>query len=163
MTWGLVRERRLSLCLVALLILPVDGMASMNPGDLPPQASSTTQTSSSTPQTDSGSGSTVAGHGVAAPIAPSTDPVTAPGQANQTTTPAQSPRSTDQAPYPLGTAAAPEIRRDGVPGSAPAGAAIAPAKQRRVWRFSVKTALVVGAVVAVGVVAGVSLATSSRP
>ncbi len=68
-----------------------------------------------------------------------------------------------QTAIPLGTAAAPQTQIDGVTASTPSGAAIAPAKQKRVRKFSVRTALVVGAVVAVGAVAGASLATSSRP
>jgi len=75
----------------------------------------------------------------------------------------QATQPTSQAPTPLGTAAAPEIRVDGAPASTPSGAAIAPAKQKRVFRFSVKTALIVGAVVAAGVVAGASLASPGRP
>jgi len=74
-----------------------------------------------------------------------------------------SPQQQEKPNTPLGTAAAPDTRPDGVPASAPSGAAIAPAKQKRVRKFSIRTALVVGALVAVGVVAGVTLATSARP
>ena len=92
----------------------------------------------------------------------------------KTTVPAQQPVSSVPSPQqsappqtqnatPLGTAAAPQTQIDGVTASTPSGAAIAPAKQKRVRKFSVRTALVVGAVVAVGAVAGASLATSSHP
>lgn len=64
-------------------------------------------------------------------------------------------------PPPVGTAAAPDMRPEGTPASAPAGAAIAPAKQRRVKSFSVRVALLVGAAVAVGIVAGAALGSSS--
>jgi hypothetical protein len=66
-------------------------------------------------------------------------------------------------PAPVGTAAAPYEKPEGAPASRPAGAAIAPAKQRRVKSFAIKTALVVGAGVAIGVVVAASLGSSSRP
>ena len=64
---------------------------------------------------------------------------------------------------PVGTAVAPAEQLHGVPASTPSGAAIAPGKQKRVHSFSVRVALLVGAVVAVGTIAGASLASSSRP
>jgi hypothetical protein len=64
---------------------------------------------------------------------------------------------------PVGTAVAPEEQLHGVPASTPSGAAIAPGKQKRIHSFSVRVALLVGAAIAVGTVAGASLASSSRP
>lgn len=64
---------------------------------------------------------------------------------------------------PVGTAAAPVIRSTGNPASAPAGAAIAPAKQRRARSYALRVGLIIGAAVAVGVVAAASLSSSSRP
>jgi hypothetical protein len=81
----------------------------------------------------------------------------------QSTAPGSSPVQPPQASNPLGTAAAPDTHIDGVAASTLSGAAIAPAKQKRVWRFSIRTALVVGAIVAVGIVVGATAATSSRP
>jgi hypothetical protein len=66
-------------------------------------------------------------------------------------------------PSPVGTAVAPYEKPEGAPASRPAGAAIAPAKQRRVKSFAIRTALVVGAGVAIGVVVAASLGSSSRP
>ena len=63
---------------------------------------------------------------------------------------------------PVGTAAAPYENPDGTPASRPAGAAIAPAKQRRVRSFAVRTALLVGAAIAVGAVAASSLSSPNR-
>ena len=63
---------------------------------------------------------------------------------------------------PRGTAAAPEIRPDGVPASTVSGVAIAPIRQKRVRRFSVATALAIGAAVAVGIVVGLSAASPAR-
>ena len=91
---------------------------------------------------------------------PSPQPGNAGDQPNQT--PAQAAGQPPAQP-PVGTAAAPVSKPEGVPGSTPAGAAIAPAKQKRVRTFAIRTALVVAAVVAVGVVVGLSEASSSRP
>jgi hypothetical protein len=74
----------------------------------------------------------------------------------------QTPVATPPA-QPLGTGAAPDLGARGVPASRPAGAVIAPAKQKRISVFSVRTALLVGGVVALGVVTGLTLGTPSRP
>ena len=63
------------------------------------------------------------------------------------------------APAPVGTAAAPYENPEGVPASRPAGAAIAPAKQRRAKSFSIRIALLAGAAVAIGVVTAASLSS----
>ena len=68
----------------------------------------------------------------------------------------------DSPPSPVGTAAAPYEKPEGTPASSPAGAAIAPAKQRRAKSFAIRTALIVGAGVAIGVVVAASLGSSSR-
>lgn len=64
---------------------------------------------------------------------------------------------------PVGTAAAPVTRPSGVAGSRPAGAAIAPSKQRRVRRLLVRWGIVLGAAAAVGTVAALSYGSQSRP
>ena len=64
---------------------------------------------------------------------------------------------------PLGTAVSPEVTPEGSPASNPTGAAIAPGKQKRIRRFSVRTALLLGGGVAVGIVTAASLASPSRP
>lgn len=64
---------------------------------------------------------------------------------------------------PVGTAAAPLERPTGVPGSRPSGAAIAPAKQRRVRVFVISFGIALAAGVAVGTVVGLSKASSSTP
>ncbi len=67
------------------------------------------------------------------------------------------------APNPEGAAVAPYARTTGVTGSRPAGAVIAPAKQRRVRAFLIKVGVVVGAGVAIGTVLALSHASPSRP
>ncbi len=64
---------------------------------------------------------------------------------------------------PVGTAAGPYTRPTGVAGSRPAGAAIAPSKQKRRKSLMIRVGLIVGGAVAVGTVAGLSMASSSRP
>jgi cytoskeletal protein RodZ len=64
---------------------------------------------------------------------------------------------------PVGTAAAPLERSAGVAASKPAGAVIAPAKQRRARSFIIRLGVVAGACVAIGTVAVLSHASSSQP
>jgi hypothetical protein len=64
---------------------------------------------------------------------------------------------------PVGTAAGPYTRPSGVAGSRPAGAAIAPAKQKRVKAVVIRVGLIVGGAAAVGAVVGLSKASPSHP
>jgi len=64
---------------------------------------------------------------------------------------------------PVGTAASESVKATGVAASQPAGAAIAPAKQRRTRSILIKVGALVGAGVAVGTVVGLSAASPSRP
>jgi hypothetical protein len=76
----------------------------------------------------------------------------------------QAPAQQQETPQqPVGTAAAPYEKPTGVPGSSPAGAAIAPAKQRRVRTIVIRVAIVLAAGAAVGTVVGLSRATHSTP
>jgi hypothetical protein len=63
----------------------------------------------------------------------------------------------------VGTAASESVKATGVAASQPAGAAIAPAKQRRTRSILIKVAALVGAGVAIGTVVGLSAASPSRP
>lgn len=64
---------------------------------------------------------------------------------------------------PLGTAAAESAPTTGVAASRPAGAALAPAKQRRVRSILIRVGVVVGIGAAVGTVVALSEASPSRP
>ena len=64
---------------------------------------------------------------------------------------------------PVGTAAAPVAKPTGVAASRPAGAVIAPAKQRRAHAILIRVGIIVGAGVAIGTVAGLSRGSSARP
>jgi hypothetical protein len=86
-------------------------------------------------------------------------PATAEAQANpESTTPARS-----TAVEPTGTAAAQAGKVSGSAASRPAGAAIAPAKQRQVRSFLIKMGVIAGAGVALGSVAALSQASPSKP
>jgi anti-anti-sigma factor len=69
----------------------------------------------------------------------------------------------DDTKEPLGAAAAPPVKTTGVAASKPAGAAIAPAKQRRARSMLIKVAAIAGAGVAIGAVVALSSASPSRP
>lgn len=68
-----------------------------------------------------------------------------------------------QTAAPLGTAAAPYQKQEGISASKPGGAAIAPAKQRRIRSFAIRIGLLVGAGIAIGVVTAATLSSPSRP
>jgi anti-anti-sigma factor len=63
---------------------------------------------------------------------------------------------------PLGTAVAPSVKTTGVAASRPAGAAIAPAKQKRARSILIKVGAIVGAGAAVGIVVALSSGSPSR-
>jgi hypothetical protein len=74
--------------------------------------------------------------------------------------------STSQAPephQPLGTAAAESIPTMGIAASQPAGAAVAPAKQRRVRTILIRVGAIVAGAAAVGAVVALSEGSPSRP
>ncbi len=73
----------------------------------------------------------------------------------------QSPQNSAQ--QPVGTAAAGPVKATGIAASQPAGAAIAPAKQRRTRSIIIKVGVLAGAAVAIGTVVGLSAASPSRP
>jgi hypothetical protein len=75
-----------------------------------------------------------------------------------------SPGSQQNPPVnPVGTAAAPLESTTGITASRPAGAVIAPAKQRRARVILIRIGVIVGAAIAVGAVVGLSEESSSRP
>jgi len=66
-------------------------------------------------------------------------------------------------PKPVGSAAAPYEKTTGVAASRPAGAVIAPAKQRRARSILIRVSIVVGAAVAIGTVVALSHGSPNRP
>jgi hypothetical protein len=90
-----------------------------------------------------------------ASAAPQTPPAAAPSN------PQPPPQAKTQ--KPVGTAAAEVESTTGHAAFKPAGAAIAPAKQRRTRMMLIKIGALVGAGVAIGSVAALSSASPSRP
>lgn len=72
-------------------------------------------------------------------------------------------RQNEQPQRPIGTAAAEAPRVSGVTAAQPAGAAIAPAKQKRVRTLVLKVGAILGAGAAIGTVVALSAATPSKP
>ncbi len=163
MIQGRLLERRLSLCLIAILILPVEAFASTD-------REATQQVSPAGQRPGQSTPNPAQDKDAATPLSPATDssnPSAVPSaQAGSSSPPSQTSQPPAPTPVtPLGTAAAPDTRLLSVSPRLPfvRRAAIAPAKQRRVRSFAIRTALVVGAAVAVGVVVGASRASPSHP
>jgi hypothetical protein len=98
-------------------------------------------------------------------------PSTSQSQSQNSSTPQQAPASSPQQSgspqtgtptQPSGTAAAPAITTTGNAASRPAGAAIAPPKQRQVRSLLIKFGFIAGAGVALGTVAALSMGSPSR-
>jgi hypothetical protein len=88
--------------------------------------------------------------------APQDAPAQSSSSSGQSSTSQSTPDRQDSAAKPLGTAAAPAVKANGAAASRPAGAVIAPAKQRRVRSIFIKVGVIAAAVVAVGTVAALS-------
>jgi cobalamin biosynthesis Mg chelatase CobN len=149
-------NRRIACCLVVLLAVPVAEAAA--PPPLEESCGQQVQNASSaldqSPQPDSKSEKP----GAEAPQSATSDQS---GQSS-TTQPTSNQQKTDSQ-KPLGTAAAPYEKTTGVAGSRPAGAVIAPAKQKRARSIFIRVSVIVGAAVAVGTVAALSRSSPSRP
>jgi cytoskeletal protein RodZ len=82
-------------------------------------------------------------------------------QDSVSTVPSPSPQTQTET-QPVGTAAAPAVPVTGNAVSRPAGAAVAPPKQRQSRSFLIKLGLIAGAGVALGTVAALSLSSPAR-
>jgi len=82
---------------------------------------------------------------------------------NQATAPPPAQNQNQPPQKPVGTAAAEAPGASGFAASEPAGAAIAPAKQHRARTIIIKVGALVGAGIAVGTIAALTLATPSKP
>jgi hypothetical protein len=79
------------------------------------------------------------------------------------TTSADNGQSSSSSQQPVGTAVAPLIKPVGVAASRPAGAAIAPAKQRRIRVLAIRWGLIIGGALALGTVAAATMGSPRRP
>jgi hypothetical protein len=91
------------------------------------------------------------------------DSQSTPQAAQPNTSQAPSDQQQNGSAQPVGTAAAPLEKPSGVAASRPAGAVIAPAKQRRARAILIRVGIVVGAAVAIGTVVALSKGSPSRP
>jgi len=153
--------RQVSRLLIALLAVPLTGSATgfAQQATPPPQTAAVNrQAPAPGPRTEVASTSLLPADvsGDATPDAPQP----------QNTTPQQQSNPQQQQPaqtQPLGTAAAPYEQPSGITASRPAGAAIAPAKQRRTRTLIIRVGVLVAAAVAVGTVVALSSASHSTP
>ena len=132
-----------SLLLAAVLAGPMGWSAA---------AQTTTQSGSSTSPTTAPQSQT----------APAASAATPPS-ASQSSAPPAAPAPQMQIAPPQGVAIAPYEKNTGVAASRPAGAVIAPGKQRRRRSILIRVGLILGAAAAIGTVVGLSAASSSRP
>jgi hypothetical protein len=169
-------EKQIAACMVLLLAAPV---ARAKP--LSGQETVAGQEAQETPPTSAQQGSSSPGATTPSPSAetPTSSDTPAPDAETAQNSDQNAPLNTSQAgsggsqaspaqdesnpAKPVGTAAAPAAKGTGVSGSRVSGAAIAPAKQRRVHTFLIRVAVVVAACVAVGTVVALTHATPSEP
>jgi hypothetical protein len=157
--------RQVLFCLVTLLVIPVDAVAATLSGHGFRDSSTSVEA-----QIESHASSEPTGNGIhpsSPSIAHMADSSSSSEQTvtqnSQTGSPQKGQTVQQKETAPGGTAAAPEMRTQGVPASRPSGAAIAAAKQRRVRIFTIRIALVLGGAVAIGVVTAASLGSPSKP
>ena len=145
-------SRLIASCLAVLIALGLDAMAQAQqatPGTTAP-ASAAPGLQAETRE------STSADAGAAYPDAPAAQNAPAAGAE-------QAQPQSEGDSKPLGTAAAPYTRPTGITGSRPAGAVIAPAKQRRARAILISVGVIAAAGIAIGTVAGLSKGSPSRP
>ena len=159
------QQRKIAGCLVMFLVVPIAQAAETRPQPAP-----VAQQAASTPATQAQNSDTASGN----PTPSSTQPAATSSESDsnaakdvnqneeQSALPS-APQQQNGTSNPVGTAAAPYEKTTGVAASRPAGAVVAPAKQKRSRSFLIHVALIAGACVAVGVVVGLSAASPSRP
>jgi hypothetical protein len=146
-------RREIALSLIFLLAAPLGGSVSVFAQQtVPSQQAGGVSSSQTSPQSPE----------IAKPAADSSSANLDNQQQSNAPKAAQAPQENgNQAP--LGTAVAPYEKGIGVAASRPAGAVIAPAKQRRSRSFLIKVGVLIGAAVAVGTVVALSNASPSHP
>lgn len=88
----------------------------------------------------------------------------APAEREQQAAPQSAPeQKQNTVPKPVGSAVAPYEKTTGVAASRPAGAVIAPAKQRQARSIVIRVSIVVGAAIAIGTVVALSHGSPSQP
>lgn len=147
-----------SLCVLALSY-PANIVAQNAPSSAPSQTSSSDRAMAPAPagELPDSPGVIWAKSQNAPQQSPQTQPASTPSDAQ----PAD--KQAEKRQRPVGTAAAEAPRVSGVTAAQPAGAAIAPAKQKRVRTLVLKVGAILGAGAAIGTVVALSAATPSKP
>lgn len=146
-------KRFIALFLAMLLMAPIAAEAQAPQSDAASLQAQGTQPAQAEPHTQQDIASAIPD----APLPQQTQPPEPPPTPQSDSAPQQSTTT------PVGTAAAPSEKPVGVAGSRPAGAVIAPAKQRRVRTILISIGVIVGAGIAVGTVAALSHSSPSQP
>ena len=133
---------------ILLLAIPLAATASAQQQTAPASPAEATQPAQSSP--------TARPQSANVPSAP--DP-----QAAAPTAQSADKQNESDANKPVGTAIAPYEKTMGVTASRPAGAVIAPAKQRRIRAIVIKIGVIAAAGVAIGTVAALSHSSTSQP
>lgn len=154
---------RFSRYIAAALVLMVAAQmseAAVLPVQEPQQPTAAQQTQTASAQTDGDPQTAKPGPDMPQAPAPAS-------QQNSQAEPGFATRSQEAPPQepqkPQGTAAGPYARPTGVAGSRPAGAAIAPAKQKRKKAILIRVGLIVGGAAAIGAVYGLTKGSPSHP
>jgi hypothetical protein len=154
--------RPIAVCLVLCLMFPASEIGTAAAQEAAGEHGAANAPSQQGPAAEAATGSIIAAN--ALPDAPEPVSTQAESQAARDSSSQSSSSQQQQEPaQPVGTAAAPYEKTMGIAASRPAGAAIAPAKQRRVRTILISVGVIVAAGVAVGTVAGLSHASSSHP
>ena len=160
------QQRQIAGCLVLLLAAPFAEAASTQPQPAP--TGQQTATAPATPSQNSDSATGNANAATSQPAATSSSS-SAPSSTDESqeqssaTLPSAPQQQQNGTSNPVGTAVAPYEKATGVAASRPAGAVVAPAKQKRSRSFLIRVGLIVGACVAVGTVVALSAGSPSRP
>ena len=161
-------RRHIAGCLVIMFAVPFGAAAETRPqqavagqqAEGVPSAPAPSPATANPPQRQSTSVDRSAG---SSPASDTAQAQTA-GSTQQTgTTPPAAQQEQNNPTEPVGTAAAPYEKTTGVAASRPAGAVIAPAKQKRARSILIRVAVIVGAAAAIGTVVGLSSASPSKP
>ena len=159
------QQRKIAGCLVILLAVPFAGAASTHPQ--PVYAGQQSGTAPATQSQNSGSATPNTGATPSQSTAISSGSTSSSSsdvnQEQSSATLPSAPKQQNSNSNPVGTAAAPYEKTTGIAASRPAGAVVAPAKQKRSRSFLIRVGLIVGACVAVGTVVALSAGSSSRP
>jgi hypothetical protein len=160
------QERQIAGCLVIFMAAPVAGAAVTQT-----QLQRSGHQAATAPATPAQSSDTTTGNTNAATPRPgamsSSSDAAVSDDANEqqsySTLPSAPQQQQNGTSNPVGTAAAPYEKTTGVAASRPAGAVVAPAKQKRSRSFLIRVGLIVGSCVAVGTVVALSAGSPSRP